>query len=339
MRPLAGEATLALVVTVVAGEYDDGVVGQTCFLKIFDDTVDDAVDASNHAVIGAEVGGVFFRCVPAPEKSDSVHRLFHELRVVFKNLRVGQSRLLDRDVLVKSIDRLGPREVSDAGALVAVLGVGGVKTDREAERATALVLVDELDRPVACQLALVPERAVGLFLEIRAAADRLKGVEHRLTILLVHVHTKLSDEAGLVTCLSQQYRIAELSKLAVNRSCTEGKLVRPLVQTGQDRGSTGRTDGGGHEHIAEPYALLGQAIQGWRFQKRMAGTAQAVPAVVVGQEEKNIGPNISLGQGNRRGSKQNGENGRQPRVWSSHVGRSIGLAKRLAKRGFFTFRR
>ena len=157
MRPFAGKAALPLVVAVVTGEDDDGVVGHARFFQVLRDSADDAVNAGDHAVVGAEVGRVFFRGIPAPEEADTVHRLFHELGVALKNLRVGQARRLDRDILVKPIDRLGPGEMPDAGALVAVLSVGGVKTHRETKRAAALVLVDKLDRPVAGQLALVTE--------------------------------------------------------------------------------------------------------------------------------------------------------------------------------------
>ena len=157
MRPFAGEAALALVVAVVSGEDDDGVVGHARFFQVLRDSAYDAIDAGNHAVVGAEVGGVFFRGIPAPEKADAVHRLFHELGVALKNLRGGQERRLNLNILVKPIDRLGPGEMPDAGALVAVLSVGGVKAHGETKRAAALVLVDELDRPVAGQLALVTE--------------------------------------------------------------------------------------------------------------------------------------------------------------------------------------
>ena len=96
---------------------------------MFNDAPDDVVDAGDHSVVGSEVGGVFFRGVPSPEKSNAIHRFFHEVRVAFKNLRVGKAWLLDRDVFIKTVYRLGPGEMADAGALITVLGVGCVKTN------------------------------------------------------------------------------------------------------------------------------------------------------------------------------------------------------------------
>ena len=100
MRPFAGKTALPLVIAVVSGEDDDGVVGHASFFQVLSNAADDAVDAGDHAIVGAEVGGVFFRGVPAPKKADAIHRLFHELRMTLKNLRIGQARRLDRDVLV-----------------------------------------------------------------------------------------------------------------------------------------------------------------------------------------------------------------------------------------------
>ena len=145
-----------------------------------------------------------------------------------------------------------------------------------------------------------------MFFEKRRAADRLEGVEHRLPILLLHVDTELADETGLVAGLAQQHRITRLTEPAVDRASAEGELMRTLVKAGQDRGPAGSTDRSSHEHIAEPDALLGQAVEGRRFQKWMTGTAKTIPAVVVGQEENDVGLFFRLGQGLGRGKREDG---------------------------------
>jgi hypothetical protein len=57
--------------------------------------------------------------------------------------------------------------------------------------------------------------------------------------------------------------------------------------------------------------------------------------MIVRQEKDDVGPIGGLAQGVCRGSEQKGNKPCQPSKWSSHAGRTINLAKRLAKRELF----
>jgi hypothetical protein len=57
--------------------------------------------------------------------------------------------------------------------------------------------------------------------------------------------------------------------------------------------------------------------------------------MIVGQEKDDVGPIGGLAQGVCRGSEQKGNKPCQASKWSSHAGRTINLAKRLAKRELF----
>ena len=260
------------------------------------------VDAADHAVVGTQVGRVFFRRIPSPKIADAIHRILHELRVALKNIRVGQARRGDLDILVHAVNRLWPGEVPDARSLVSVLGMGGVETNRQTKRGIALLLVDKLDRPVASQLGLVAQRAIRLLFQVGVAADWLEGIKHRLAVYLRDFDTELADKSGAITGSAQHRRIARLTELADNCWRAKGELVRPLVEAGQESGPAGGADRRSNEHVAETHPLRGQTIHRRRLQKRMPSAAHAIPTMVVRQEKDDVRPIGSLGQSAYQGS-------------------------------------
>ena len=133
VSPLAGEAAVAEVVAVVGGVDDDGVVGEALFFQLLHESADHVINSAEHAEVGAHVGLVFLRGIPAPEEALPVDGFLEEVGLGFVNRRIVERREGHLLVLVHPVGDFRPGEVTDAGALVSVFGVGGIEAELQAE--------------------------------------------------------------------------------------------------------------------------------------------------------------------------------------------------------------
>ena len=186
-------------VAVVAGVDDDGVLIEALFLQQRLHPSDDVVDAGEHAEVGSHVGFVFLGRVPTPEEPATAEPVFlQERRHRFAVLFVAQSRSGYFDVFIHAVGRLGPLEV-EPGAPVAVFGVRGVETDRQAEGRVGRRRLDELDGRVAAEVGFVTLAAVGHLFQVGVAVDRLVEVEEVVAAYFVETHAVLPGETGSIT--------------------------------------------------------------------------------------------------------------------------------------------
>ena len=84
--PFACESPIALVVTVVSHEDDDGFLFATSLFELFEHAPHDAIESGDHSVIGSDVDLVLFRCIPTPKPSVAIHGLAEEFGLAFKDL-------------------------------------------------------------------------------------------------------------------------------------------------------------------------------------------------------------------------------------------------------------
>ena len=133
------------------------------------------------------------------------------------------------------------------------------------------------------------QTAVFLFLEVGVAIQGTEIVEHFLFRVADHTDAELANEARLVPGLTQQSGVAPVGVFLGDRWCTEGKPVRSLIQSREERGPTRCADGGGHEGISEAHPPRCQRVDDGGLDDGMARTAQRIVALVVCQDEDQIG--------------------------------------------------
>ena len=92
MGPLACKAAVTKVVAVVGSVDDDGVIREALLLKLFYQTPNHVVDATDHAEVGAHVRLVLVRRVPSPEEALPIDRFLKELRMRLVDRRIIQWR-------------------------------------------------------------------------------------------------------------------------------------------------------------------------------------------------------------------------------------------------------
>ena len=154
------------------------VLSEALLLQLFHQASGYVIDAAEHAKIGAHVGLVFFRGVPAPEEALAIDRRFEKVRLRFVDGRVIQRRKRHLLIFVHAVGHLGPGEVTDSRPLVAVFGVRSIEAELKAEGLVLRLLLQKLDSPVAENLCLVALTAIRLFFEIGSAAQPAPHIEH-----------------------------------------------------------------------------------------------------------------------------------------------------------------
>ena len=176
--------------------------------------------------------------------------------------------------------------------------------------------IEERQRAVGGVVAPVPPRAVRPGLAGRGAADRLEDVEHARRSALAGRDAELADEAGAVAGVLQQRWIADRHVRVGERRRAEGEAVRALVLAGQDRRARRRADRRGDEGVVEAHALGGQRFEVRGAQASVADAAQAVPALVVGDDDEQVGEPLrrrvgrdcaGRGEGGERDGDEHGE--------------------------------
>jgi hypothetical protein len=73
--------------------------------------------------------------------------------------------------------------------------------------------------------------------------------------------------------------------------------VIAAIAAGDQAGSRNAADGSRDKVVAEEHAIARQPIDVRRLQERMAGAAQAIGPLIVGQQEKDIGATRGVGPG------------------------------------------
>ena len=105
----------------------------------------------------------------------------------------------------------------------------------------------------------------------------------------VHGYPELADEAGVVAGSLQQRRVADVAELPTQRRGVEGELMPALVQPREVAGPAGGTHRGGGEGVGEAHPAVPQQVEVRGVDGAIAGTAHQVGALVVGEQEQNVG--------------------------------------------------
>ena len=287
--PLAGEAAITKVVTVVRGVNDDGVIGEALFFELFDEAANNMVDAADHAKVGPHVGLIFFRRVPAPEEALTIDGFLEEVGLRFVDRRIVERRQGHFLVLIHPVGDLGPGEVTDAGALVTVFGVGGVEADLEAEGLVPGLLLDEVNAPVAENLGLMTRAAVLHFLEEGAAKKLLSHIPHQGGRFIGDVDVFLAEVAGAVAGILQHGEEGSFAEFRIERPRLGAVEVTPLVGAGEEAGAADPASGGGDKGILKADPFPGEAVDVRCLDDGVARATEGVVALVVCVEKQNIG--------------------------------------------------
>ena len=88
--------------------------------------------------------------------------------------------------------------------LVAILGMGGVEADRQAERGVGIGGLEKLDGLVTGEVGEVASAAIGERLEVRAAVEGGEAVKHLIDGRSSSLDRKpdLADESGSVSIVA-----------------------------------------------------------------------------------------------------------------------------------------
>ena len=286
VRPFPGKSAFGHVVAVVGRVNDDGVFGQAMFLESGCDLSDHVVHAREKAEIGPHVLLILLGGVPSPEEALAVHGFAEERGMGVENLGAVQQRRREDGILEHALDRV------NAGImvlLVAVLGVGGAETDREAEGVFRGTAVEESEGVFHVDFVDVAGGSVGLFAQVGPVA-LAEVVEEGFFRADFGLDPELADEPGTVSRGAQGRGVAGLEVGRANGRCAEREPVGALGETGENGGPAGGANRRGDERVLEADPLPGEVVDDGRLGDAVAGDAQRVIALVVDEEEEDIGP-------------------------------------------------
>ena len=243
---------------------------------------DDHVDPADHPVIALDHLLVLFRGVEPPAPARPAHRVLQEGGlgvVVLRRRHFGDG---DVDVPVEAVHGRRPEILLG----IAVVGVGRPGAPEQAEGPPGFDAAEEIDDLFAFDLGHVALDPVDR-LDVGEAVE-ISEVEHLGVDALFHGHAELADESRPVPGPAEADREADVREGRGQRRLGEGVGVRPFIRSGQDAGPAGGADRGGHEGAIEPNALAGQPVDVRRPDDRVAGAAERVETLIVGQDEKEI---------------------------------------------------
>src|SRR5262249_18764159 len=87
--------------------------------------------------------------------------------------------------------------------------------------------------------------------------------------------------------------------------------VRVRIDAAEEARAARRAERIGHERVREPYALVGDAVHVRRFEIAVSGAAQAVPALIVGNDEDDIRRTPRRTATGQRGGRAGGGRGEE----------------------------
>ena len=295
-QPAVGVAALADQEAMVGGVQDDGVVGDSQPLQLVDEAAHHAVDAADHAPIALRGTLEVVLRVPPGVPAFPALVLPQERRQCLEKSGIGSGGPRDHLVFVEAALRVRRIVV----LRVAVARVRRIETHRQAERAIAGTAAQELHHAVADDLREMPVRAILLRDPVALAGGVLvvvvEHVEHpgqgrdvpRHRQLSLGVDAELADHPGVVAGVAQQPGVADVGELGAQRRLVEGEPVTPPVQPGEDAGAAGGADRRGGKGVREVGPPGRQPVHVGSLNDGIPGTAQRIPALVVGLEKKYV---------------------------------------------------
>ena len=103
-------------------------------------------------------------------------------------------------------------------------------------------------------------------------------------------HVFLADVTRAITCLLQDREVRRRAELGIERPGLGPVQMPPFVAA---REQTGAADPAGRRRdkgVLKTHALGRQTIDVGRLDNRVAGAAECVVALIVGEEQQNVGP-------------------------------------------------
>ena len=138
------------------------------------------IDPADHPKVGAHVGLVFFRSIPAPEVALAVQRSLEKLRLTGKNRGIIQAWRRNYHILIHAVRRGRPGEMPLTRSEVTIFRMSGIKTDRQAEWLLFRIAVDEGNRLIRAKIRFMAQRPVFLLFEKGVPIDCLELVKEFL---------------------------------------------------------------------------------------------------------------------------------------------------------------
>ena len=170
---------------------------------------------------------------------------------------------------------------------------------------------DELQRPAVQPVGHVPVDLelppvdVHYGVEVRPLTLETDPVIKAGAARVVEAHVPLADERRLVPRLPQA--AGERHQGVADHVQAELVVIDDAVPMGvlprEEAGAARRAEGRGDEEVAEQDALARQAVDVWRLGERVAGGAERIPALIVGDDEDDVRP-ASLADGGLKGRAQ-----------------------------------
>jgi len=300
-EPFAVEAPFVEEVAVVAGEDDDGVAGEAVFPEGVTDAADSFVNAHDEAVVLANKLGVDFAefLDAAAVEGEAVGA--HPVR------KLGDG-FLGEGVGVGDI---GIGEGIAEAAVVLVPGaVGCLEADGEAERFIRRGGCEEFPGMVGEDLGDVAVLALGgvvLALPEEAAPE--------VEAVFVGFQggfdgggdAPFADEADVVAGALEDEGVEVLALFGGKVGAEVAHAGGAVVDAAEDGGAVGGAGGGDDVGAVEGDALAGEAVHFRGGDDGVAGCAQGVVALVVGEEEDDVGALLSgCGQGEADDDEEGG---------------------------------
>ena len=275
----AGVVPVALPRTVVAREDDEGVVGESVLLERRHDPARGRVDLADHVAVGPLLAHA--RHAQGRAERDVGHRVGE----------VEEERLL-----AAPLDEVEGAE----GVALRQLRLLRQRRDGLAEA----VPVEHLQLGVAA--SRYPEvvegpHVVGVGQPVDLVEALLGGQERRAV-----AEVPLADHAGRVALLLQELGQGLLLRVepVASGGAQRAEDADPLrVAPRQERGSRRAADRLGHVEVREAHALGGEPVQVRRLEALRAVAPDVGVALVIGEDEHDVGRALLLGAGRRRGAE------------------------------------
>lgn len=250
---------------------------------------------------------VFFRSVPTPEVALAGDAGLKEGGKGIENFGIGETGRSEVGVFVEAIGRLGPGEVADARAAIAVFSVAGIEPHVEGKGFVLGLGFQELDAAINDEVGFVAEGAVGLFFEEGIATDGLELVEVSFLVIGSGAEVPFAIVAGAVVVFTKEVGIENRYGFGGSSISLAGVTIAACGETGENGGPTGPADGVADESLLETGAAFGESVDIGRLNDGISVAAESTNRLVVSEEEDDVWLFSREGRNSRKEEEERGE--------------------------------
>ena len=293
VRPLPGKTAIAHVKPVIRGIDNNGIIGQSHFLKRIYESPDRSIDPADHAVVGTNICLILFVCVPTPEVALTIDGSLEKVRLGFKDFRRVEARRRNHYVLIHSVYRTRPGKMPNPRSPIAVLGVTGIEPEIQGKGLPLRLVLNELDATVDNQFSFVTERTVRhLFVE-RIAADGFELIEVVLLHkALRHLGVPFAVVSGPIAVGTQDIRIEISDRLGRRLLGIVGSAEAAPCQPGKDSRPADPANRMTDKRFSKPCPPGSEGIDIWSLYYLIAIAAKSARGLIVSKKENDVGRSL-----------------------------------------------